>query len=55
MNNFSIYLSLLICLIGLVLWWWFSTPKPIAEVGRVGFTVGLLVFLLTFANKVLHG
>ncbi len=54
MNNFSIYLSLLVCLVGLVVWWVFSNPKPINETGRICFMVGLLVFLATFANKILH-
>lgn len=40
-----IYLPLLICLIGLVLYLISVQPKP-AEIGRIMFWVGLLAFLL---------
>ncbi len=54
MNNFSIYLSLLVCLGGLVLYFLSVKDKP-AQIGVRCFTVGLLVFLMTFSNKILHG
>jgi hypothetical protein len=45
-----IYLSLLICVIGLLIW--FVRPSPetnpkMAELGRIMFWVGLLAFLMT--------
>jgi len=49
----TIYLSLLVAVVGLVAYLYFDQPKP-AEIGRLAFFAGLLVFLLTFAGKVLH-
>jgi Na+/phosphate symporter len=46
-----IYLSLFVCLVGLVLYALSSTPKP-TEVGRLMFGCGLLVFLLETGAKV---
>ena len=49
-----VYLSLVVCLLGLVVYLVSNNPpnnKP-AEVGRIMFFCGLLVFLLTFAG---HG
>lgn len=42
-----IYFPLLVCLIGLVVWFMnVATPKPWAEFGRILFWTGLLAFLL---------
>jgi hypothetical protein len=56
----TIYLSLLICLVGLVVYLIANTPpsaNPISakvmEVGRLMFWVGLLVFLLRFGPEVI--
>lgn len=40
-----IYLSLLVCLIGLLAYALSANPK-VAELGRLSFAVGLLAFLL---------
>ncbi len=55
MNHFSIYLSLLVCIVGAVIWIALTTPKPIAELGRLAYFAGLLTFLLTFAGHVIRG
>ena len=53
----TIYLSLLVCLLGLVLYYVFGNPpspstpnSKTMEVGRLMFAVGLLVFLLQFGG-----
>lgn len=53
MSRMQIYLSLAVCIIGLVVYA-LAGPKP-AELGRIAFAVGLLVFLFTFAGHVLRG
>lgn len=47
----SIYLSLLVCILGLLL---FATPtkEPWKELGRIAYAMGLLVFLLATIMKV---
>lgn len=49
----SLYLSLLICIIGLLV---FATPtkEPWKELGRIAYAVGLLVFLLATIMKVVR-
>jgi len=49
----QIYLSLLICIIGLIVYGW-HTPAPTrwAEIGRLMFWTGLLAFLLQFGKIV---
>ena len=52
-----IYLSLLICIIGLILY--LARPNPdinpkIAEVGRIMFWVGLLCFLLKDSEAIVN-
>lgn len=54
MTNFSIYLSLLVSIVGLVIYL-VSVPDKLTQIGRIMFAAGLLVFLMTFANKILHG
>ncbi len=54
MNNFSIYLSLLVCIIGAVVYLAIVHSR-ISDLGRIAFGAGLLVTLMTFAGKVLHG
>ncbi len=55
--NATIYVSLLICLLGLGLYL-YKSPAPKdgawAEVGRISFAFGLLVTLYMCANKLLH-
>ena len=49
----TIYSSAAVAIIGLVVYLVATPPRP-SEVGRLAFFAGLLVFLLTFAGKVLH-
>lgn len=55
--NATIYISLLICLLGLGLYL-YKSPAPRdgawAEVGRIAYGFGLLVSLFLTANKLLH-
>jgi hypothetical protein len=46
-----IYLSLLICILGLVMYWR-SVDVKVMEIGKICFWVGLLVFLLTDARLI---
>lgn len=51
-----IYLSLLICIIGLILYFVATNPKVI-DIGRIMFAAGLLAFLLSAkeAMKIIGG
>lgn len=53
----NIYVSLLICLLGLALYL-YKSPAPrtaaYAELGRLAYGAGLLVTLYMVASKVLH-
>jgi len=49
-----IYLSLLVCLAGLLAYALAANPK-IVELGRLSFWVGLLAFLLNSALNSAHG
>ena len=48
--SLTIFLSLLLCLIGLVAYLVVAHAKA-AEIARLTFAVGLLAFLLTFASR----
>jgi hypothetical protein len=48
-----IYLSLLVCVLGALVYGYSSNPK-LAELGRSAFWVGLLVFLLRFSDPSFH-
>ncbi len=50
--NYTIYLSLLVSIIGLLMFLLIASDRP-ATVGKIAFGTGLLVFLLTFAGKTL--
>jgi hypothetical protein len=47
----QIYLSLLICLVGLAFYMYADPPAKPAEVGRIAFFTGLLAFLLQFGGS----
>ena len=49
--NFNIYLSLLVCLVGLGFYWFADPPAKVSEVGRIAFFAGLFVFLLQFGGS----
>ena len=42
-----IFLSLLVALVGLVMWLGSTTNPKVAEAGKIMFTVGLLAFLIS--------
>lgn len=48
-----IYLSLLVALIGVLMYFIATNPKA-QEIGRLSFAVGLLSFLLKAAEPMLH-
>lgn len=48
-----IYLSLLVALIGVLMYVLATNPK-VQEIGRISFGVGLLAFLLKAAEPMLH-
>ena len=47
----SVYLSLLVAIIGLIVYLMAEKPKPV-EVGRILFWTGVLAFLLRFSTTV---
>lgn len=49
----TVYLSLLVAIIGVIIYLACAAPKP-AEIGRVMFSCGLLAFLLTSAAHVVN-
>lgn len=51
--NLSILLSLLVCLLGLVVYLITAHPKA-SEVGKISFAMGLLAFLLTVGHATLR-
>jgi len=48
--SMQIYLSPLVCLAGLLLWFFAGHPK-VSEAGKIAFFCGLLAALLQFAGK----
>jgi Na+/phosphate symporter len=46
----QIYLSPLVCLAGVLLWFFAGHPK-VSEAGKIAFFCGLLATLLQFAGK----
>jgi hypothetical protein len=50
----SIYLDLLVAIIGLVVWFAAVTNNKLAEVGRVMFFCGLLAFLLKLPPDIVN-
>jgi len=47
----QIYLSLLICILGLAFYWFADPPAKAAEVGKLAFFAGLFVFLLQLGGS----
>jgi hypothetical protein len=47
----TVYLSLLVAIVGLVLFWVSANPK-LMEVGKISFAAGLLAFLLCYCRIV---
>lgn len=46
----QVYLSPLVCVLGLVVWF-FAGHAKVSEAGRIAFFCGLLVALMQFAGK----
>ncbi len=50
----SIYFSLLISILGLIMFFAAKANQDVKEIGRLSFFAGLLVFLFEVVTKVIH-